>query len=40
MNEVMAKLYAKECKLHKNGYIKHRWQGKMEKWNQFTQVVG
>lgn len=40
MNEVMAKLYAKEYKLYKNGYVEHRRQGKMEKWSQFAGVVG
>lgn len=38
--EVMAKLYAKECKLYKNGDVKHRRQGKIEKWSQFAGVVG
>lgn len=40
MNEVMAKLYAKECELYKNGYVKHRWQSKMEKRSQIAGVVG
>lgn len=29
-----------EGMLYKNGYAKHRWQGKTEKWNQFARVVG